>query len=112
MTVRFDDIVSEQVPAADTTIYTAPANCQSVQITYAAVCCEDATGDSISVNLVQSGATAAVTNLYVKAKAVTAGATVHLTEIIGATLRAGDFISVIAANAARLNLKISVKEIY
>ena len=112
MTVIYDDAVQEQLPAADTLVYTAPANCKSAQIVFANCTCEDATGDSISVNIVKSGDTAAVTNLYVKSKAVVAGATSNLTEIVGAVLKPGDFISAAAATADRLNLKIGIKEIY
>lgn len=112
MTVRFEDAVLEQVPAADTLVYTAPAACKSAQIIFANCTCEDAVADSISVNIVQSGATAAATNIYVKSKAIAAGETSSLSEIVGAVLKPGDFVSAIAATIDRLNLKIGVKEIY
>lgn len=112
MSVGFTDVVSEQLPAADTLLYTAPANCKSAQIIYVNCTCEDAAGSSFSVNIVQSAGSVAVTNLYLKAKAVTAGATVNASELVGAVLMPGDFISAIAADASRLNLKIGIKEIY
>lgn len=112
MTVRYEDAVQEQLPAADTLVYTAPANCSSAQIVFANCTCEDTTGDSISVNIVKNGDTAGVSNLYVKTKAVAAGATTNLSEIVGAVLKPGDFISAAAATVDRLNLKIGIKEIY
>jgi len=61
---------------------------------------------------VQSGHSVAVTNQYIQSKAVVAGGTEVLSEIVGVVLKPGDFISAIAANASRLNLKISIKEIF
>ena len=112
MSVLYEDKVLEQVPATDTTIYTAPSTLKSAHIIFANVTCEDAAGDSITVNIVQSGGSVAVTNQYLQSKAVVAGSTEMLSEIINVVLKPGDFISVIAATADRLNLKIGIKEIY
>ena len=112
MTILYVDAVSEQLPATDTTLYTAPTGVESVHIIAAIACCEDATGDSITVNIVQSGGSVAVTNQYVQTKAIAAGATENLVDLVGLVLKPGDLISAIAATADRLNVKFSVKEIY
>lgn len=116
MTIVYVDAEEEQVPATDATVYTAPNSVSAAIITHAVVCCEDATGDSITVNIVQAGGSVAVTNQYIQTKAVAAGETVVLSELIGVVLKgtgtAGDFVSAVAANASRLNLKLSIKEIY
>lgn len=111
-TIRYADAVQEQLPATDTTVYTAPTNVKSAHIIFGNCTCEDATGDTLTVNLVQSGATAAVTNQYLSAKAIATGVSDSLSEIIGAVLMPGDFISAKAATADRLNLKFGIKEIY
>ena len=112
MTVRFVDAVSEQVPNTDTTIYTAPSNVNSSIITFGNCNCEDASGSTLTINLVQSGGSVAVTNQYISTKSIASAASDPLTEIVGAVLQPGDFISCVAADANRLNLKIGVKEIY
>ena len=112
MTILYKDEVSEQLPATDTTLYTAPSTVESAHIIGAVVCCEDATGDSITVNIVQSGGSVAVTNQYIQTKAVAAGATENLVDLVGLVLKPSDFISAVAATANRLNVKFAIKEIY
>lgn len=112
MTVTYVDAVQEQLPATDTTVYTCPSSgVSSAHVVFANCTCEDATGDSITINVVQSGGSVAVTNQYLQAKTVAAGATDNLSEIIGLVLKPGDFISAVAANANRLNLKIGIKQL-
>lgn len=111
MGVLYLDAVSEQLPATDTTIYTCPAGVTAI-IVYGLATCEDATGTTFTTNIVQSGGAAAVTNIHgYDAAAIAAGAAQRLTLIEGACLHAGDFLSCIAADAARLNLKFTIKEI-
>lgn len=115
MSVVYVDAVSEQLPATDTTIYTCPAGKVAI-ITFGLATCEDATGDTITTNIVQSGATAAVTNIYgyggaSAGAAVSAGASERLSKLEGACLQAGDFISAKAATANRINVKFTIKEI-
>ena len=112
MTILYVDAVSEQLPATDTTIYTTPSTVESAHIISAVTCCEDSTGDSITVNIVQSAGSVAVTNQYIQTKAVAAGSTVVLSELVGLVLKPGDIVSAVAATADRLNLKIGIKEIY
>lgn len=112
MTITYIDKVSEQVPATDTVLYACPSSgVSSAHIIYAQCTCEDAVGDSITVNIVQSGGSVAATNQYLQSKSIAAGASEILSELVGRVLKPGDFISVIAANADRLNLSVGIKEI-
>ena len=112
MTILYFDAVSEQLPATDTTLYTTPTTVESAHIISAVVCCEDATGDAITVNIVQNGGSVAVTNQYIQTKSVAAGVTATLSDLVGVVLKPGDVVSAVAATADRLNVKIGIKEIY
>lgn len=115
MSVNYVDVVSEQLPATDTTLYTCPTG-KTALITFALATCEDASGTALTVNIVQSGATAAVTNIHGYGNAsggaaISAGASEALSKIVGASFQPGDFLSCKAADANRLNLKFTIKEI-
>lgn len=115
MSVIYVDAVSEQLPASDTTIYTCPAGKTAI-ITYGIATCEDATGTTLTTNIVRSGGAAAVTNIYgyggaAAGAAISAAASERLSKLEGACLQAGGFISCKAGDAARLNIKFTIKEI-
>jgi len=112
MSIIYTDNVLEQVPATNTPIYTCPSNALSAHVQFANCTNEDATATTIAINIVQSGGSVAVTNLYIAPTTVVSAATNGLTGIINAVLKPGDFISGIAGDAGRLNLKIGIKEIY
>lgn len=112
MTVQFEDAIWEQVTNANSTQYTAPADCTSAQIISAICANEDASNSSLTVNLVQSGDSVAVTNRYFPTETIVAGATNGVSSIVGAILMPGDFVSAIAGDNDRLNLKLGIKEIY
>ena len=111
MTIIYIDAVSEQLPATDTTIYTCPALTKSAHILYANCTNEDATATTVAINIVQSGEAVAVTNLYVAPTTVAAGQSGGVSGLINAVLKPGDFISGIAGDASRLNVKLGIKEI-
>lgn len=112
MTILYVDAVSEQVPATDTTIYTCPSTAKSAHIIFANATNEDAANTTITINIVQSGGAVAVTNRYIPPTTITAGTTDGLADIISAVLMPGDFLSAVAADASRINLKFGIKEIY
>ena len=114
MTVLYVDVPQEQVTAAEVTIYTAPtaSNFESAHIIYGNCANSSATDTELTVNVVQNSGSAAVTNRYFLPKVIFAGQADPLTPLIGITLKAGDFIVTIADTASRLNLKISIKEVY
>ena len=112
MSVTYVDAISEQLPAADTTVYGPVASGVTAIIVYGLVTCEDAAGTTITTNIVQSGGTAAVTNIHgYDAASISAGTSERLTKIEGACLHAGDFISCAAGAATSLNVKFTIKEI-
>ncbi len=112
MTIRKVDAVLEQVPASATPVYTRPTAAKSATITYAACNNEDSTATTVTVNIVQSGGSVAVTNEYISAKSVASKTNVTLSEIVGRELGAGVSIHALAADASRLNLAIGILETY
>ena len=114
MTVKYIDVIQEQVTASDVAVYTAPtvASFESAAIIYANCTNEGTVDTDLTINLVQSGGSAAVTNRYFPPATIYAGTPNPVTSIIGATLKAGDFINTIGSLASNLNLKITVREIY
>jgi hypothetical protein len=114
MSVKQIDVIQEQVTAANVSLYTAPtsASFESAAITYAN-CVNVGTVDTdLTINIVQVSGSVAVTNQYLPPTTIYAGSAHPLTPIVGATLKAGDFISSIGSLASNLNLKITVREIY
>lgn len=111
MTISYVDEVSEQLPATDTTIYTCPATVSSAFVIYANCSNEDAVDTTLTVNIVQSGGSVAVTNRYLPPKTIAAGTYDPVVSIVGAVLKPGDFISAVAGAASRLNFKVGIKEI-
>lgn len=114
MSVIYIDSIQEQVTAGYVTIYTAPstADFESAHIVYANCVNESATNTELTLHIVQSTFSAAVSNIYFPSKTIFAGKTDPLTSIVGAILKAGDFISSIGSLAGNLNLKLAIKEIY
>lgn len=66
---------------------------------------------TISVNLVTMADTAGNQNLIVKTKTLQPSETYTFPEIVGAALRAGDFISTIAGTASAINIRANGREI-
>ena len=114
MTTKQIDVVQEQVTAAEVTVYTAPtaSNFESATITYGNCSNEGTVDTELTLNIVQFGGTAGVTNRYFLPKVVFAGQYDPLTSIIGATLKSGDFIVSTGSLADNLNLKLTIQETY
>jgi hypothetical protein len=113
MTIKYIDVAQEQVTASNVTIYTAPvaANFESAHIIFANCFNEGSVDTDLTINLVQTGGSVAVTNRYINAT-MYAGLPNALSLIIGATFKSGDYMNSVASLASNLNLKITVKEIY
>ena len=109
MTIAYKDQILEQVPAAATTIYTAPT-IDSAHILAATVFNESASNVVLTGNIVQSGGSVAVTNQYVNV-IIPASKPVVLVSIINAVLKTGDLISFTSDTASALNIKLAIKEI-
>jgi len=111
MAIEYKDIISEQLPATDTTLYTVPNPCKSAHIQFANATNKDSGAVSITVNIVQSGEAVATSNQYL-IKSITADGTDSLSALINCVLKPGDFISAISDTASAVNMKLSIKEIY
>jgi hypothetical protein len=70
-----------------------------------------ATAATISVNLVTVAGSAGDANLIVKTKTLQPTETYTFPELVGAALRAGDFISTIAGTATAINIRANGREI-
>lgn len=112
MTILFKSAEWEQVTVTATTQYNCPSNAKSAVIIFANCTNEDAAGTSVTINVVQSSGSVADTNIYVDAKTIAPDDSDPLSEIVGMVLEPGDSVYALAADASRLNLKISIKEIY
>lgn len=114
MTIKYIDAIQEQVTAAEVTVYTAPtaSNFESAHIIYGNCSNESSTDTELTVNVVQVGGSAAVTNRYFLPKVIFAGSYDPLTPLVGRVLKAGDFIVSIGGAASNLNLSIGIKEVY
>ncbi len=114
MTIKYIDVVQEQVTAANVSIYTAPtsATFESAHIVFSNCTNNDTVDTELTVHLVQFGSTAVATNVYFPAKVIFAGQSDPLTTLMGAGLKSGDIISSVASLASNLNLKLKIKEIF
>lgn len=111
MSTTYVDQVQEPLPNTNTTVYTATGSgLTSAHIIYATAHNYSSSSANIIVNIVQSGGTAASTNRYIN-RNIAPGDTVDLTEIVGAVLLSGDFVSAIAGASSAINLKIGVQEL-
>lgn len=110
MAINFKSIEVSQVSASLLAAYTAPAGAEGTysQIRAFTVAAEDR--DTLEVYIVESGGTATTNNRFYN-KTIAAGESKQLTALINHILKPGDFISVRAVTGARLNLKITVKEV-
>jgi len=109
MATTYKDRILEQVPATSTAIYTAPT-VSSAHIMYATVHNESASSETLTINIVQSGSSVAVSNQYLSVD-VGAGKSRVLYEIVGRVLMTGDAIYAVSTDASSLNLSMGIKEI-
>lgn len=114
MAIFYIDVTQEQVTTSNATIYTAPStpDFESAHIIYGNCANEGAVDTELTINIVKSGDSVAVTNRYFPQKFIFAGKTDPLVPIVGRAIKSGDFISSIASLANNLNLSITIKEIY
>lgn len=99
-----------QIPAANTNLYTAPANTRTI-VDKATATNTTAGAVTITFNLVASGGSASATNTVISAQSVAAGATYLCPEVAGHVLNPGDFISAIAGTATSISVRVSGREV-
>lgn len=102
-------VPTKQIENTQTTQYTA-VNCRAI-IDKFTVTNVGISNETISVNLVTNGGSAALANVIVDSRAVAPGETYTFPEMVGQVLEPGGSISTIASAASVLNLRISGREI-
>ena len=98
-------LVSQQLAASETTIYTCPAS-SAAQLAAATVATTSGSPATVSVSIVKTGGTAGVAN-RVATVSLAAGDSTPLTELAGHFLGPGDFVSAIAGTATAITLVLS-----
>lgn len=110
MTVTVKALIpAKQAENTQTTQYTA-TNCKAIVDKFTATN-TTAANVTISVNLVTSGGSAAISNLIVDTRAIAPDETYTFPELVGQVLDSGDFISTIAGTASALTIRASGREI-
>lgn len=99
-----------QVPATDTTLYTAPSNTTS-RIIKCTATNDTTTTVTITFHKVESGGSVGVAKLILNAKALGNKETYECPEVVGQVLETGDFISSIAGSATQVTVSLDVVEI-
>lgn len=97
-------------PNSETTIYTTAPATKALIDKFTGT---NTTGSSatLTVKIVPSGGSAGANNTIVSAKALAAGETYGFPELIGQTLNAGDFLSVLAGTASAITIRASGREV-
>ena len=110
MSITLKNAYAAQVPAANTTLYTCPANTTARVVKCTAT--EDGTGaETITFHKVPSGGAVGVGNLILSAKALGLNQTYECPEVVGQVLDAGDIINAIAGAATQIAVVLDVVEI-
>lgn len=94
------------VPNAETTAYTS----SSVRTLLDKFSAYATAATDLTIKLVPSGLTAGTTNILAK-KTFALGEAYTFPELVGQTLAAGDFISILSSNANAVNLRISGRQV-
>lgn len=110
MPVALKNVYMGQPAAANTTLYTCPAN-TTARILKCTVTNDTTVVETISFNKVPSGNAVAVTNLIMNLKNIGDKETYECSEVVGQILDAGDLLSAIASAANQLTVSLDVVEI-
>lgn len=111
MTVTVKPLVpAKYAENSQTTQYTAPTGTRVI-IDKATVTNPTASSATLSVNLVPSGGSVSDANLTVDERAVAAGRTDVLPELVGHVLEPGGLISTLASASNALSIRISGREV-
>jgi hypothetical protein len=100
-------ITSKYASNAETTEYTAPSGTRTIIDKFTGY---SATGGTLTVKLVASGGTASADEI-IEAKTLAAGETHTFPGIVGHSLEAGGFISVICSAASNTVIRASGREV-
>ena len=109
MTTRYEK-ASLTLSAAAQTLYTVPSGVDTAIVMFG-VCNNVTTDTTLTLHVVDSGGSVAATNQYITTQTVASATPNPLDAITGMVLETGDFISALAADADRLNIRIGILEI-
>lgn len=110
MSIEIKNVYMAQPAAANTTLYTCPANTQA-RVLKCTVTNDTTTAVTISFNKVPSGDAVGVANLILNLKAIGSRETYECPEVVGQVLDAGDVMSAIASVVDQLTVALDVVEI-
>ena len=110
MPVTLKNVYLAQPAAADTTLYTCPANTVA-RVLKCTVTNDTTTAVTISFNKRPDGGAAAVTNLIMNLRPIGNKETYECPEVVGQILDATDILSAIASVADQLTVSLDVVEI-
>jgi hypothetical protein len=96
----------EQLAITTAVVYTTPSNTTAL-VTFCVAVNESSSNSSFTVTVTPSGGSAAT---YIPDKAIPAGHSNLMPEILGLGLDAGDVINAFAADASAVNLKLRILE--
>lgn len=102
-TVTPKTLASTQLPSGENTVYTVPAS-KAAKIATLVLTNVSAAAVVVSVSLVPVGGAADGTHRVVSGYSLAAGDSITVTELAGAWMGAGDFISVNAAASSAINV--------
>ena len=100
----------DQVPAANTTLYTCPAG-TAARVMKCTATNDTTTVTTITVHKVESGGAVDVDRAIINGRNLGSNETYECPEIVGQVLDAGDFISAIAGVATQILVSLDVVEI-
>lgn len=99
-------LVTQHLAASEATQYTCPAN-SSARISSARLTNTSGNAVTVSVSLVKTGGTAGDANRVLANFSLTGGDGIDLSELVGAFLGPGDFVSAIASAATSVAFVMS-----
>jgi len=110
MSVTLRNVYLDQVPAANTSLYTCPAN-TIARVLKCTACNDIATAQTLSIHKIESGGAVGDDKLLLNSRTIGNKETYLCPEVVGQVLEAGDFISAIAGGAGQITVSLDVVEI-
>lgn len=104
-------VTAQDIPNAQTTLYTSPATGKGTLIDNFSATNYSAGAQTFSVNLVPAAGSAGNSNLIIKTRSLGAAAVDMGAEVVGKYLAPGDKISMVASAATSINVQINGREL-
>ena len=107
MAISYPEVRVEQIATADTTQYTVSSG-TTAEVTQGTITNESASNETFSIYIPNPTAAGGDTNVLIDTKAILAGKTDLLPELIGKRLTAGSVIKTTCSTANALNMHLSL----